>query len=129
MEPIPLGPIYIEDLELSIRSYNCLRNNGINTIAELMRWSPAQLMHIKNLGDRSLREIVGVLKVHHLTLNEHDDGLYRPIAPILTLEERLEKLTSEVELLVANCRSLRTEVEIARQFAANNESADRSESA
>ena len=47
----------IEDLDLSVRSYNCLKRAGINTIAELTGRSEADMMKVRNLGRKSLDEI------------------------------------------------------------------------
>ncbi len=51
----------IEDLELSVRAYNCLKSAGINTIADLVQRSEGELMKTKNFGRRSLEEIKEVL--------------------------------------------------------------------
>jgi DNA-directed RNA polymerase subunit alpha len=51
----------IEDLELSVRAYNCLKSAGINTIAELVQRTEGELMKTKNFGRRSLEEIKEVL--------------------------------------------------------------------
>ncbi|HEY4399563.1 MAG TPA: DNA-directed RNA polymerase subunit alpha [Lactobacillaceae bacterium] len=47
----------IEDLDLSVRSYNCLKRAGINTIAELTDRTEADMMKVRNLGRKSLDEI------------------------------------------------------------------------
>jgi len=51
----------IEDLELSVRAYNCLKSAGINTIAELIQKTENELLKTKNFGKRSLEEIKEVL--------------------------------------------------------------------
>ena len=53
------GPsfIYIEDLDLSVRSYNCLKRAGIQTVEELQMMSDEDLMHVRNLGRKCLEEI------------------------------------------------------------------------
>lgn len=51
----------IEDLELSVRAYNCLKSAGVNTIADLIQRSEDELMKTKNFGKRSLEEIKEVL--------------------------------------------------------------------
>lgn len=51
----------IEDLELSVRAYNCLKSAGINTIAELIQKTEGELLRTKNFGKRSLEEIKEVL--------------------------------------------------------------------
>lgn len=50
-------PIYIEDMNLSVRAYNCLRRAGIHTIAELREKTDEELMHIRNLGRKSYEEV------------------------------------------------------------------------
>ena len=47
----------IEDLNLSMRAYNCLRRGGIKTIGDIMERSPDDLLAIRNLGMKSLLEI------------------------------------------------------------------------
>ena len=48
----------ILDLELSVRSYNCLKRAGINTLGDLTRMTPEQLVNVRNLGKKSLDEIM-----------------------------------------------------------------------
>ena len=47
----------IEDLELSVRSYNCLKRAGITTLDELTQKTEDELMHVRNLGKKSLKEV------------------------------------------------------------------------
>ena len=47
----------IEELDLSVRSYNCLRRAGINTVEELARHSEEDMMKVRNLGKKSLKEV------------------------------------------------------------------------
>lgn len=69
----------IEELELSVRSYNCLRGANIATIGELLRLDRDALMKIKNFGKKSLSEINEKLSMYNLSLSEdktlklHDD--------------------------------------------------------
>lgn len=58
----------IEDLELTVRSSNCLKAAGIKTIADLIQWSEGYLSKIPNLGKRSLDEIKTVLAERGLSL-------------------------------------------------------------
>ena len=58
----------IEDLELSVRAYNCLNNAGINLIAELIQKTEDELLKTKNFGKRSLQEIKEVLNRQGLKL-------------------------------------------------------------
>jgi DNA-directed RNA polymerase subunit alpha len=54
--------ISIEELQLSVRSYNCLKFSQINSISDLLKYSPEQLKLIKNLGQKSVNEILVTLK-------------------------------------------------------------------
>lgn len=47
----------IEDLELSVRSYNCLKRAGITTVEELIQKTEDEMMHVRNLGKKSLKEV------------------------------------------------------------------------
>lgn len=47
----------IEDLDLSVRSYNCLKRAGINTVAELTQKTEDDMMKVRNLGRKSLEEV------------------------------------------------------------------------
>lgn len=58
----------IEDLELSVRAYNCLKSAGINLIAELIQKTESELLKTKNFGRRSLEEIKEVLNRQGLKL-------------------------------------------------------------
>lgn len=57
----------IEDLELSVRSYNCLKRAGISTVQDLANKTEADMMKVKNLGKKSLDEVTN--KLHSLELN------------------------------------------------------------
>jgi DNA-directed RNA polymerase subunit alpha len=52
---------HVEDLELSVRSANCLKNAGINLIGELVRKTEAEMLKTKNFGRKSLNEIKEIL--------------------------------------------------------------------
>ena len=52
----------IDELELSVRSYNCLKRAGINTVEELCNKSPDEMMKVRNLGKKSLDEVLAKLK-------------------------------------------------------------------
>jgi len=60
----------IEELELSVRSSNCLKRAGINTVGELINKSEEDLMKVRNLGKKSLEEIKGKLEELNLSLKE-----------------------------------------------------------
>ena len=58
----------ISDLDLSVRSYNCLKRAGINTVEELCRKTPEELVNVRNLGKKSLDEVYQKLSDLGLTL-------------------------------------------------------------
>ena len=47
----------IEDLELLVRSYNCLKRAGITTVEELTQKTEEEMIHVRNLGKKSLKEV------------------------------------------------------------------------
>lgn len=63
-----LRSITLEELDLSVRSYNCLRRNGINTVGELCNLRESELMTVRNLGKKSFMEIMEKLKTLGLHL-------------------------------------------------------------
>jgi len=58
----------IDELELSVRSYNCLKRAGINTVEELCNRSHDDMMKVRNLGRKSMEEVVAKLKELGLSL-------------------------------------------------------------
>jgi DNA-directed RNA polymerase subunit alpha len=52
----------IDELELSVRSYNCLKRAGINTVSELTNKTSDEMMKVRNLGRKSLEEVLEKLK-------------------------------------------------------------------
>ena len=62
--------ITIEELNLSVRSYNCLKREGINTVGDLRQKSEAELMDIRNFGQKSIDEVKGKLEELGLGLRE-----------------------------------------------------------
>lgn len=63
----------IDELELSVRSYNCLKRAGINTVEELTNKTPDDMMKVRNLGRKSLDEVLAKLKELGLQLNPNED--------------------------------------------------------
>ena len=63
----------IDDLELSVRSYNCLKRAGINTVSELTNKTPDEMMKVRNLGRKSLDEVLAKLKELGLELSPAED--------------------------------------------------------
>ncbi|MCE0510213.1 MULTISPECIES: DNA-directed RNA polymerase subunit alpha [Microbacterium] len=64
----------IEDLDLSVRSYNCLKREGINTVSELVALSETQLMNIRNFGQKSVDEVRDKLISLGLSLKDSVPG-------------------------------------------------------
>jgi len=58
----------IDELELSVRSYNCLKRAGINTVGELVNKTPEDMMKVRNLGRKSLEEVLAKLADMGLSL-------------------------------------------------------------
>lgn len=63
----------IDELELSVRSYNCLKRAGINTVEELTNKTSEDMMKVRNLGRKSLDEVLAKLKELGLQLNPMDE--------------------------------------------------------
>ncbi len=63
----------IDELELSVRSFNCLKRAGINTVKELCDKTPEDMMKVRNLGRKSLEEVLGKLKELGLSLNNGEE--------------------------------------------------------
>ncbi len=60
----------VEDLNLSVRSYNCLKREGVNTVGDLVQKSEAELMDIRNFGQKSIDEVKAKLDELGLSLRE-----------------------------------------------------------
>ena len=63
----------IEELDLSVRSYNCLKRAGINTVQDLTTRSENDMMKVRNLGRKSLEEVIAKLDSMGLTLANDED--------------------------------------------------------
>ena len=72
----------VEELELSVRSYNCLKNANIQTIGELVQKTEAEMLRTKNFGRKSLNEIKEILGTIGLSLGMKIDQHGRLIAPV-----------------------------------------------
>lgn len=62
----------IEELDLSVRSYNCLKRAGINTVQDLTARSENDMMKVRNLGRKSLEEVIAKLDAMELSLSNDD---------------------------------------------------------
>ncbi|MCL5045921.1 MAG: DNA-directed RNA polymerase subunit alpha, partial [Actinobacteria bacterium] len=63
----------IEELDLSVRSYNCLKRAGINSVAELCDKTDEEMIKVRNLGKKSLEEVKQKLAAISLTLRESEE--------------------------------------------------------
>ena len=62
----------IEDLDFSVRAYNCLKRAGIHTLQDLVNKSDSEVMKIRNLGKKSLKEVLDKVKELDLKLKDED---------------------------------------------------------
>ncbi|MDR1764820.1 MAG: DNA-directed RNA polymerase subunit alpha [Lachnospiraceae bacterium] len=72
-EKVHVLEMNIDELELSVRSYNCLKRAGINTVEELCNKTPEDMMKVRNLGRKSLEEVLAKLKELGLQLNPNEE--------------------------------------------------------
>lgn len=63
----------IEELDLSVRSYNCLKRAGINNVEDLTNRTEEDMMKVRNLGRKSLEEVFNKLKALGLALAPSED--------------------------------------------------------
>ena len=81
----------VEDLELSVRSANCLRNANIRHIGELVQKTEAEMLKTKNFGRKSLNEIKQLLSEMDLSLGMQLDGWEPPKAAPESQEANLNE--------------------------------------
>lgn len=62
----------IEELDFSVRAYNCLKRAGVHTLQDLVNKSDAEVMKIRNLGKKSLKEVLDKVKELDLNLKDED---------------------------------------------------------
>ena len=63
----------IDELDLSVRSFNCLKRAGINTVEDLINKSEEEMMKVRNLGRKSLEEVIAKLNSFGFTLKKEND--------------------------------------------------------
>ena len=63
----------IEELDLSVRSFNCLKRAGINTVEDLINKSEDEMMKVRNLGRKSLEEVVEKLTSLGFSLQNEEE--------------------------------------------------------
>ena len=64
----------IEELDLSVRSFNCLKRANINTVADLISKTEDEMMKVRNLGRKSLEEVIGRLEAMGLSLADEENN-------------------------------------------------------
>jgi DNA-directed RNA polymerase subunit alpha len=64
----------IEELDLSVRSFNCLKRANINTVEDLISKTEDEMIKVRNLGRKSLEEVVHKLAMMGLSLTSDDNG-------------------------------------------------------
>jgi DNA-directed RNA polymerase subunit alpha len=85
----------VEELELSVRSYNCLKNAGIQSIGELVQKSESEMLRTKNFGRKSLNEIKEILHGMGLALGMKPDAHGRLVAPPPSAPGSLEEIPDD----------------------------------
>ncbi len=63
----------IDEMELSVRSYNCLKRAGIHTVEDLTKKSEEDMLKVRNLGRKSLDEVIAKLQSYNLSLRNQED--------------------------------------------------------
>ena len=63
----------IEELDLSVRSFNCLKRAGINTVEDLINKSEEDMMKVRNLGRKSLEEVISKLNSLGFNLSKEEE--------------------------------------------------------
>ena len=63
----------IEELDLSVRAFNCLKRAGVNTVGDLVSKSPEEMMKVRNLGRKSLEEVIAKLQSLGFDLNREEE--------------------------------------------------------
>ena len=64
----------IDDMDLSVRSYNCLKRANINTVEDLISKTEEEMMKVRNLGRKSLEEVINKLALMGLSLASDDNN-------------------------------------------------------
>lgn len=63
----------IEELDLSVRAFNCLKRAGVNSVGDLINKSPEEMMKVRNLGKKSLEEVMGKLEALGFNLTSDEE--------------------------------------------------------
>lgn len=86
----------IEQLDLTVRSYNCLKREGVHTVGELITRSEADLMDVRNFGQKSIDEVRAKLQMLGLQLKDSPPG-YDPVAAAARAEAAAAQDAAEDE--------------------------------
>ncbi len=70
---VKLMELPIEEMDLSVRSYNCLKRAGINTVEDLVKKSRADMLKVKNLGIKSIEEVIQKVESYGLSLRKDEE--------------------------------------------------------
>ena len=70
---VKLMELPIEDMDLSVRSYNCLKRAGLNTIQDLLKKSKSDMFKVRNLGAKSVEEVINKLESYGFTLRKDEE--------------------------------------------------------
>jgi DNA-directed RNA polymerase subunit alpha len=91
----------VEELELSVRSYNCLKNANIQNLRELVQKTESEMLKTKNFGRKSLNEIKEILTRMGLALgtkfDEHGRIIWPPMSSQIILPPAMEEATADDE--------------------------------
>jgi DNA-directed RNA polymerase subunit alpha len=90
--------LQIEDLELTVRSYNCLKREGIHTVGELVGRSEADLLDIRNFGQKSIDEVKAKLAGMGLALKDSPPGFDPSMIADYSLEDDDQSLAEDEQL-------------------------------
>ena len=72
-EQVKLMELPIEEMDLSVRSYNCLKRAGINNVEDLTKKTRGDMLKVKNLGIKSIDEVIAKLESYGLSLRKDED--------------------------------------------------------
>ena len=72
-EQVKVLEMPIEEMDLSVRSYNCLKRANINTIDDLIKKSKSDMLKVRNLGLKSIEEVVAKLETYGLSLRDDEE--------------------------------------------------------
>ena len=72
-ETSPVMGMAVDEIELSVRAYNCLRRAGINSLEELTQMTEDDLLKVRNLGIKSMKEVVEAMRKKGLSIKSSDE--------------------------------------------------------